>query len=201
MRRPKHEGRMSDADGVGAVGNPACGDVVTVYLRVRDRVIQDATFESTGSAYQLATASILCECVIGSGVDSAKAQAPPCVLDRLPELPGNKRHLAYLAIDALQRAIADAERRAQGEAPSSRQRMDPIEARDFVLGLLSNGREWGTTEIKAMAAADRFDLPESPARFLSRLRANGVIAGRMDLESRSWRWWSVDAERGGKPAQ
>ncbi len=198
MQHPRHQGRLHDADGVGSIGNPACGDVVTIYLRIVDGTIQDARFESTGSAYQLATASILCDCVVGEAVENAKVRVPPCVLDRLPELPANKRHLAHLAIDALRRAIDDHERRSAGDEDLGPRRLTEAEARNFVLDLLANGREWGTTEIKAMATADRVALPDSPARFLSGLRASGVIAGRMDLDSRSWRWWALDSQRPGQ---
>lgn len=190
IRTPLHQGIMHDADAKGAVGNPACGDVVTVYLRIRDGRIEAASFESIGSAYQLATASVLCDCIAGQTVDEASARGPNCVLKRLPDLPTNKRYLARLAIDALQRAFADHAARQAGGATrvEGRRPVEGDEAESFVLGLLANGRPWGTQEILAMAAADRVKLPSPVARFLAGLRRRGIIEGQMDPATRSWRW-------------
>lgn len=107
MRTPLHQGPMRGADGVGAVGNPACGDVVTVHVRVRDGTVTEATFTSMGSPYQLATASVLCDVAQGRSLGDILAMTARPVIDRLEGLPRAKYHLARLAVDALQLAVAD----------------------------------------------------------------------------------------------
>lgn len=93
MREPLHQGAIPHADAVGAVGNPACGDVVTLYLDIEDGVVRQAGFESVGSVYQLATASVLCDCVLGGDLRQARQRTPTCILERLPDLPARHRYL------------------------------------------------------------------------------------------------------------
>ncbi len=198
MAHPTHQGSMADATGVGAVGNPACGDVITLYVKVVEGVIAQASFESTGSAYQLATASVLCDCITGQTVDEARRRRMDCITDRLPDLPTNKQYLARLAVDAVSRALDDHERRAAGLEPEEPTRATPEEAEVYVVGMLANGRPWGTAELDAMARADGMAWPVPLAKFLADLRGRNVIAG--DLVGTSWRWWSHDAAPGlGQP--
>jgi len=188
MRRPTHLGVMEDADARGAVGNPACGDVVTLYLRIRDGRIEDASFESIGSAYQLATASVLCDCVSGNTVAEARARGPDCVLKRLPDLPRRFHYLAHLAVDALALALDDWEH-GRGEAAPV-EAADDGAAREFVDRLLQEGGRWSTLEVEAMARGGGVPLPPPPVRFLSTLRREGRIQGEMDVARRSWVWWA-----------
>lgn len=109
MRTPLHHGPMAAADGVGAVGNPACGDVVTVHVRVHDGAVTEASFESMGSPFQLATASVLCDVAKGRSMDDVLVMTARPVIDRLDGLPRAKYHLARLAVDALQAAVRDAQ--------------------------------------------------------------------------------------------
>lgn len=99
---------MAEADGEGAVGNPACGDTITVYVRMAGGAVQDATFTSIGSPYQLATASVLCDVLVGRGVDDVMAMSARPVIDRLEGLPREKYHLARLALEAAQLAVTNA---------------------------------------------------------------------------------------------
>lgn len=184
MREPLHEGPLVGANCVGSVGNPACGDVVTMHVLTSGGIIKAASFESVGSAYQLATASILCDCVVGHTVEHAKAQTHADVLDCLPDLPQDKRYLARLALEALQRALAN------GEKPPSEAGgtpMDMGEAQGLVLELLGNGRQWGTMELDAMARADERNWPAPLVKLLAEWRQDGTIAGEM--AGSSWRWW------------
>ncbi len=110
MESPLHHGRMAEADGVGAVGNPACGDVVTVFVRLDAGRITDARFDSMGSPYQLATASVLCDVLAGKTPEEVLAMSARPVVDLLQGLPREKYHLARLAVDAAQLAVRDASR-------------------------------------------------------------------------------------------
>lgn len=195
MHDPIHLGAMPDADAVGMVGNPACGDVVTVYLRVDGDVIHAASFESVGSAYQLATASVLCDHLVGRSLADAGHESADAILEALPDLPRNKHHLARLAVDALERALADRARRSVGGRPAAEtvHTLSPRAAAEVVLNLLANGREWGTKEVDAMVRAEGMALPGGAARVLATLRTEGRIAGRMDVQARSWRWWRADS--------
>lgn len=188
MRAPLHQGAIEHADAVGAVGNPACGDVVTLYLGIEDGVVRRAGFESVGSVYQLATASVLCDCVLGGDLRQARERTPGCVLERLPDLPARHKYLARLAVEALARALDQYERggaRRTDEDPC----LDPGDARELVVSLLGDGRRWSTREVEARVQAEGYRLPEAPVKFLSRLRREGAIDGAMDLEHRAWQWW------------
>lgn len=108
MAEPLHHGVLDGASGKGAVGNPACGDIVTVYVRMEHGAVMDATFTSMGSPFQLATASVLCDVARGMTPDDIAAMSARPVVDRLDGLPREKYHLARLAVDALQLAVTNA---------------------------------------------------------------------------------------------
>lgn len=189
MAAPRHHGDLPDATHVGAVGNPACGDVVTLYLRIgEDDVVEEARFESIGSPYQLATADVLCDCVTGETVAEAEARGPECVLKRLPDLPEGQRYLARLAIDALRRALAGrAEADPEADALPS---LSQADSRRFVERHLKSRGRLRTMEMHALAESEGVALPGSTLRCLAGLRQEGVIQGEMDVEGRSWSWWS-----------
>jgi len=188
MRTPLHQGAIPHADAVGAVGNPACGDVVTLYLGIDDGVVRRAGFESVGSVYQLATASVLCDCVLGGDLRQARERTPDCVLEKLPDLPARHRYLARLAVEALGRALDQYER--GGSPPEAGgESLDADAARRLVVSLLGDGRRWSTREVEARVQAEGYRLPEAPVRFLSRLRREGAIEAAMDVEHRAWQWW------------
>lgn len=191
IQQPTHFGPMADADAVGAVGNPACGDVLTVYLKIRDGRIEAASFESIGSVYQLATASVLCECIEGRDLEHATARSPECVTKRLPDLPESKHYLARLAIDALRRAI---DRHREGPRPPAEDLAELAleDAAAFVTTLL-RARPLATLEVEAMAEAEGYHLPGGAARCLSRLRQEGTIMSAMSQDRSSWRWRLTDA--------
>lgn len=187
LRQPSHFGAMEAPSAVGAVGNPACGDVLTLYLRIRDDRVVAASFESIGSRYQLATASVLCESVEGLPLDEARDCSPEELLAQLPDLPARNRYLAYLAVDALHRAMQRYRSGSPSETGSRLRELAPDEAQSFVTTLLK-ARSMATLEVEAMAEAEGFRLPGGAARCLSQMKREGRIVSQMSDDRRSWRW-------------
>lgn len=190
MSRPTHQGRLEQAF-AGQVGNPACGDLLTVYLDIDTGIVRRASFESLGSPYQLATASVLCECVEGQTVEAAGRRAPTCVLERLPDLPQRNRYLARLAVEALHLALAAARGGRQEEA-GRRDLVDEAQAEAFVLALL-DGTPRATADVEAAARDAGILFPASAARTLSDLRAAGKLQAAIASDRRSWIWWATGA--------
>ncbi|MBA1342850.1 MAG: Iron-sulfur cluster assembly scaffold protein IscU 2 [ANME-2 cluster archaeon] len=104
---PRNVGEISDADGVGTVGNPTCGDMTTVYIRVKDGRITDIKFKTFGCAAAIATASMTTELALGKTLDEALAMSRNDVADALDGLPPVKMHCSNLAADALHAAIEE----------------------------------------------------------------------------------------------
>ncbi|KAB3546228.1 MAG: Fe-S cluster assembly scaffold protein NifU [ANME-2 cluster archaeon] len=104
---PRNIGEISDADGVGTVGNPTCGDMTTVYIRVADGRITEIKFKTFGCAAAIATASMTTELALGKTLDEALAMSRNDVADALDGLPPVKMHCSNLAADALHAAIEE----------------------------------------------------------------------------------------------
>ncbi|KAF5417919.1 MAG: Iron-sulfur cluster assembly scaffold protein IscU 2 [Candidatus Methanogaster sp.] len=102
---PRNIGEIPDADGVGTVGNPACGDTTTVHIIVTDGRITDIKFKTFGCAAAIATASMTTELALGMTLDEALAMSRNDVADALDGLPDVKMHCSNLAADALHAAI------------------------------------------------------------------------------------------------
>jgi nitrogen fixation NifU-like protein len=107
FQHPKNLGKMEDATVVAVAGNPACGDMVTFYLKISEKeVIEKATFESYGCAANIATSSIVTEMIKGLTLESAwKDVTWKKVTDEVGGLPAIKFHCGVLAVGALKRAI------------------------------------------------------------------------------------------------
>ena len=107
FRNPKNLGKMEDATVVAVAGNPACGDMVTFYLKINDQeVIDKATFESYGCAANIATSSIVTEMIKGLSLESAwKDITWKKVTEEVGGLPSIKFHCGVLAVGALKRAV------------------------------------------------------------------------------------------------
>ena len=107
FRNPKNLGKMDDATVVAVAGNPACGDMITFYLKISDKdVIERATFESYGCAANIATSSIVTEMVKGLSLEAAwKDVTWKRVTEEIGGLPSVKFHCGVLAVGALKRAI------------------------------------------------------------------------------------------------
>jgi len=106
---PRNVGEILDADGVGTVGNPTCGDVMTMYIKVKNDIITDIKFKTYGCAAAIATSSITTVIVKGMNIQEAKKLTRNTVADELGGLPAIKLHCSNLAADALKEAIKDYE--------------------------------------------------------------------------------------------
>ncbi len=106
---PRNVGEIKDADGVGKVGNPQCGDVMWLYIKVRDDIITDIKFKTFGCGAAIATSSMITELAKGKTLEEAKKISRQDVADSLDGLPPVKMHCSNLASDALREAIKDYE--------------------------------------------------------------------------------------------
>ena len=104
---PRNVGEIKDADGVGTVGNPVCGDVMTIYIKVKDNRIKDIKFKTYGCAAAISSSSIATEMVKGKTLDEAYKLTRDDVARELGGLPAIKMHCSNLAADALRAAIDD----------------------------------------------------------------------------------------------
>lgn len=102
---PRNSGEMKDADGVGTVGNPTCGDLMTIYIKVKDNVIEDISFQTFGCGAAIATSSMITELAIGKTLEEALEITRNDVAEELDGLPPVKMHCSNLAADALKAAI------------------------------------------------------------------------------------------------
>jgi nitrogen fixation NifU-like protein len=107
FRNPRNVGRIEDADGVGKVGNPLCGDVMVMYLKIRDDRIEDAKFETFGCGAAIATSSMATELIKGKTVEEALRVTNRVVAEALGGLPPHKMHCSVLAEEAIRAAIED----------------------------------------------------------------------------------------------
>jgi len=105
FKEPKNLGKIEDADAFAQAGSPACGDVISIYLRIREGIIEDAKFESYGCAANIAAASVLTELVKGKSLEEAWNIDWQQIADELGGLPPVKKHCSILAVGALRRAI------------------------------------------------------------------------------------------------
>lgn len=107
FRNPRNVGRIEDADGVGKVGNPICGDVMVMYLKIRNNRIEDAKFETFGCGAAIATSSMATELVKGKTIEEALQITNQAVAEALDGLPPHKMHCSVLAEEAIRAAIED----------------------------------------------------------------------------------------------
>jgi nitrogen fixation NifU-like protein len=111
---PRNVGEIPDADGIGKVGNPQCGDVMWLYIKVKDGILTDIKFKTFGCGAAIATSSMITELAKGKTIEEAKKISRQDVADSLEGLPPTKMHCSNLAADALREAIKDYEaKRAQ----------------------------------------------------------------------------------------
>jgi len=108
---PRNVGTIEDADGYGRVGNPVCGDLMEMYIKVRDEVITDIKFKTFGCGSAIATSSMVTEMVKGMPIGRAMKVTRRDVADELDGLPPQKMHCSNLAADALHEAIKDYRKR------------------------------------------------------------------------------------------
>ena len=107
FRNPRNVGRMEDADGVGEVGNAKCGDIMTIYLKIKDDIIEDVSFETFGCGSAIASSSMATELIKGKPVAEAMALTNKAVAEALDGLPPVKMHCSVLAEEAIKSALKD----------------------------------------------------------------------------------------------
>jgi nitrogen fixation NifU-like protein len=109
--KPRNVGTIENPDGYGKVGNPVCGDLMEMFITVKDDIIQDIKFRTFGCGSAIATSSMVTEMAKGMHVDEAMKITRGDVADELEGLPPRKMHCSNLAADALREAITDYKKR------------------------------------------------------------------------------------------
>jgi nitrogen fixation NifU-like protein len=104
---PRNVGEIPDADGVGTAGNPVCGDIMKIYISVKDDRIEDIKFKTFGCGAAIATSSMVTEMVKGKTIEEALIITDAAVAEALGGLPSNKMHCSNLAATTLHKAIED----------------------------------------------------------------------------------------------
>ena len=107
FRNPRNVGEIEDANGVGQVGNPKCGDIMKIYIKVEDNIVKDAKFKTFGCGSAIASSSMATELIIGKTVDEAWDLSNKAVAEALDGLPPVKMHCSVLAEEAIHKAIND----------------------------------------------------------------------------------------------
>jgi nitrogen fixation NifU-like protein len=127
FKNPRNVGTLEEADGVGEVGNPLCGDMMTIYLEIKDERIDDIKFQTFGCGAAIAVSSILTEMAKGKTIEEAKGITNKDVAKALEGLPKNKLHCSNLGADALHQAIKDYEDRKAGKPRTEPKRQEKHE--------------------------------------------------------------------------
>lgn len=109
FKNPRNQGSMEAPDASAQVGNPVCGDIMKLYLKIVDNRIEDIKFETLGCVAAIANTSVLTEMVKGKTLEEAKKINREMVVAELGGLPDAKIHCSVLAVDALHKAIAEYE--------------------------------------------------------------------------------------------
>jgi nitrogen fixation NifU-like protein len=107
FENPRNVGEMSDANGIGEVGNPTCGDITKIFLKIEDDIIKDIKFKTFGCAAAIASSSMLTEMAKGKTIDEALQITDEAVAEMLDGLPPQKMHCSNMAADAMHAAVED----------------------------------------------------------------------------------------------
>ncbi|MCK4246343.1 Fe-S cluster assembly scaffold protein NifU [Candidatus Bipolaricaulota bacterium] len=107
FQNPRNVGEMESPDGIGHVGNPVCGDIMELYIKVKDDIVIDAKFKTFGCGAAIATSSMVTEMVKGKTIEQALKISNKAVAEALDGLPPIKMHCSALAEEALRLAIED----------------------------------------------------------------------------------------------
>ena len=111
FRNPRNVGVIEDANGIGEVGNAKCGDIMKMYLKIEDDLIQDVKFETFGCGSAIASSSMATELIKGKPVSEAMKLTNKAVAEALDGLPDYKMHCSVLAEEAIRNALDDYEKR------------------------------------------------------------------------------------------
>ena len=113
FNNPRNVGEVEDANAIGTVGNPECGDIMKLTLKVEDDVIKDVKFKTFGCGAAIATSSMVTELVMGKKLGEAENISNATVAEALDGLPPVKMHCSNLAADALHAAIEDFKKKSE----------------------------------------------------------------------------------------
>ena len=111
FRNPRNVGVIEDANGIGEVGNAKCGDIMKMYLKIEDDIVQDVKFETFGCGSAIASSSMATELIKGKPVSEVKELTNKAVAEALDGLPDYKMHCSVLAEEAIQSALEDYQKR------------------------------------------------------------------------------------------
>ena len=117
FQNPHNVGEMKDANAVGTVGNAVCGDIMKIYMKIENNVIEDVSFQTFGCAAAIATSSVATTMIKGKTVDEALKLTNAEVVDKLGGLPPQKLHCSVLAEEAIKAAINDYLTKYKAEHP------------------------------------------------------------------------------------
>lgn len=107
FRNPRNVGVLENADGVGEVGNPVCGDIMKIYLKIDNEIISDVKFETFGCGSAIASSSMATELIKGRPLSEALQLTNKAVTEALDGLPAHKLHCSVLAEEAIKKAVKD----------------------------------------------------------------------------------------------
>ena len=107
FQNPRNVGKMDDADGIGEIGNAKCGDIMKMYIKVKDNVITDVKFNTFGCGSAIATSSMATELIKGKPIAEALRLTNRAVVEALDGLPAHKLHCSVLAEEAVRAAVRD----------------------------------------------------------------------------------------------
>ena len=113
FRNPRNVGVLEDANGIGEVGNAKCGDIMKMYLKIEDGIIEDVKFETFGCGSAIASSSMATELIKGKPVSEARQLTNKAVAEALDGLPDYKMHCSVLAQEAIESALKDYESRQE----------------------------------------------------------------------------------------
>ena len=116
---PRNVGEIEDADGIGEVGNPVCGDMMTFYIKVKDAKLEDVKYKTFGCVAAIAVSSKVSEMTRGKTLEEAKSVTKKAVAEALDGLPKEKMHCSNLGAQALNEVIKDYEEKKYGKAKTA----------------------------------------------------------------------------------
>ena len=127
FQHPRNVGKLDDADGIGEVGNAKCGDIMRMYIKVKDDVITDCKFNTFGCGSAIATSSMATELIKGKPISEALELSNKAVVEALDGLPARKIHCSVLAEEAIKSALVDYYTRKGLELPEEIKDFKPHE--------------------------------------------------------------------------
>jgi nitrogen fixation NifU-like protein len=157
---PRNVGVLAEADGVGQVGNPVCGDMMTFYIKVKDDRLEDVKFQTFGCGAAIAVSSMVSEMAMGKTLDEAMAITNDLVAEELGGLPKNKMHCSNLGADALHEAIKNYQDKREGRAPRDGA---PVDAHEHEGGACPYCDSSLEEQDKTVCRACRIEFEECPS--------------------------------------